>query len=68
MIKIVPILLGVVGSYICAAIAGKIDFTQVASAPWIGLPIRYERTVFSVFTGGKLDALGSFNYLLNNGR
>ena len=56
MIKIVPILLGVVGSYICAAVAGKIDFSQVASAPWIGIPIHYEKTVFSIFTGGNLDA------------
>ena len=28
----------------------------VVSAPWIGLPIRYERTVFSIFTSGNLDA------------
>ena len=56
MIKIIPILLGVVGSYICAAIAGKIDFTQVANAPWIGFPIHYERTVFSIFTSGNLNA------------
>ena len=56
MIKIVPILLGVIGSYICAAVAGKIDFTPVAEAAWIGFPIRYERTVFSIFTGGNLNA------------
>ena len=56
MIKIVPILLGVIGSYICAAVAGKIDFTPVAEAAWIGFPIHYERTVFSIFTGGNLNA------------
>ena len=56
MVKIVPILLGVLGSYLCAAVAGKIDFSQVANAPWIGIPIRYEKTVFSIFSGGAPDA------------
>ena len=50
------LLLGVIGSYICAAVAGKIDFTPVAEAAWIGFPIHYERTVFSIFTGGNLNA------------
>ena len=31
MIKIIPILLGVVGAYIVALIAGKVDFTEVAA-------------------------------------
>ena len=39
MIKIIPILLGVVGSYVVAAIAGQVDFTPVAEAAWIGLPL-----------------------------
>ena len=56
MVKIVPILLGVLGSYLCAAVAGKIDFSQVANAPWIGIPIHYEKTVFSIFSGGAPDA------------
>ena len=37
MIKIVPILLGVVGAYIVALIAGKVDFTEVAGADIVGL-------------------------------
>ncbi len=37
MIKIIPILLGVVGSYIVALIAGKVDFTEVAGADFVGL-------------------------------
>ncbi len=37
MIKIIPILLGVVGSYIVALIAGKVDFTEVAGADIVGL-------------------------------
>lgn len=55
MIKIVPILLGVIGSYLCAAVTGKIDFSAVANAPWIGIPVSYEKTVFSIFSGGNLD-------------
>ncbi len=56
MVKIVPILLGVAGSYLVAALSGVIDFTPVASAPWFGFPISYERTVFSIFTGGNLNS------------
>ena len=57
MIKIIPILLGVVGSYVVAAIAGQVDFAPVASAGWIGFPIDFNNTVFSLFKGcdgGKL--------------
>ncbi len=55
MVKIIPILLGVMGSYICAALAGLIDFTPVAEAGFIGFPIHYENTVFSIFTSGNVD-------------
>ena len=37
MIKIIPILLGVVVSYIVALIFGQVDFTEVASADFVGL-------------------------------
>ena len=37
MIKIIPILLGVVGSYIVALICGQVDFTEVHSAGIVGL-------------------------------
>ncbi|MCQ2447440.1 MAG: uracil-xanthine permease family protein [Oscillibacter sp.] len=37
MIKIIPILLGVVGSYIVALVANKVDFTAVNEASIIGL-------------------------------
>ena len=49
MIKIVPIILGVVGSYLAAAITGNVDFTMVKEAAWVGLPVVWERTVFAVF-------------------
>ena len=51
MIKIVPILLGVVGSYIVAALCGQVDFSAVASAKWIGFPVQFDNTVFSLFKG-----------------
>ena len=49
MIKIVPILLGVLGSYIVAACFGQVDFTQVKEADWIGLPFSWNNTAFAVF-------------------
>ena len=49
MIKIVPILLGVVASYLIAAITGNIDFTLVKEAAWIGLPFQMKDTVFGLF-------------------
>ena len=55
MVKIIPILLGVVVSYLFAAVLGYINFEPVASASWFGFPVQYERTVFSLFTSGNLD-------------
>ena len=49
MVKIVPILLGVLGSYIAAACFGLVDWTSVGDAAWVGLPFRMEDTAFSVF-------------------
>lgn len=49
MIKIIPILLGVIASYVVAIISGNVDFTSVKEAAWIGLPIRGSATVFSIF-------------------
>ena len=56
MVKIIPILLGVIASYLVAAVTGNIDFTPVKEAAWIGFPIHYENTVFSIFTSGNMDA------------
>ncbi|MBQ9438625.1 MAG: uracil-xanthine permease [Lachnospiraceae bacterium] len=64
MVKIIPIILGVIGSYLSAVLisllAGAmgfaqvaesfaVDFTPVKEAAWIGLPIYWDRTVFSIF-------------------
>ncbi|MBQ9174140.1 MAG: uracil-xanthine permease [Bacteroidales bacterium] len=49
MIKIIPILLGVVGSYVVAACFGLCDFSAVKDAAWIGLPFKMENTALAVF-------------------
>ena len=49
MIKIIPILLGVLGSYITAACFGLCDFSAVKDAAWIGVPFHWENTAFHVF-------------------
>ena len=49
MIKIIPILLGVVASYAVAAVTGNVDFSKVHDAAWLGLPIVKENTVFALF-------------------
>ncbi|NBI79348.1 uracil-xanthine permease [Anaerotruncus colihominis] len=37
MIKIIPILLGIIGSYIVAVVTGCVDFSAVGPAPMIGM-------------------------------
>lgn len=50
MIKIIPILMGVIVSYAVAAVAGAVDFGAVKEAAWFGLPIVWENTAFHVFS------------------
>ena len=52
MVKIIPILIGVVVSYAAAAAMGEVDFSGVAEAAWIGLPFSWNNTVFSLFGPG----------------
>ena len=49
MVKIVPILLGVLGSYIVAACFGLCDFSGVKEAAWLGVPFKMQNTAFAVF-------------------
>ncbi|MBO4469282.1 MAG: uracil-xanthine permease [Bacteroidales bacterium] len=49
MIKIVPILLGVLGSYLVAACFGLVDWSGVRDAAWVGLPFKMQDTAFAVF-------------------
>ena len=56
MIRIIPILCGVIASYIsalllgCCGVADRIDYSAVAKADWIGLPVQWSNTVFPVFS------------------
>ena len=58
MIKIVPILLGVVASYLVAVIvdpaARENVAATVAASSWFGIPVIWENTAFSIF-GADLD-------------
>ena len=49
MIKIIPILIGVVASYVVGALMGEVDFTAVKEASWVGIPIVKEMTVLGMF-------------------
>lgn len=53
MVKIIPILLGVVGSYVFAMIVdadSRANFVRlVGEADWIGMPIVWNKTAFSIF-------------------
>ena len=49
MIRIIPVQLGVIGSYIVAACFGQVDFSGVHAAKWVGMPFSWENTAFAVF-------------------
>lgn len=57
MVKIVPIIIGVIGSYVFAAILGRVDFTAVKEAAWFGIPVHWNDTAFSVLGGGDTSML-----------
>ena len=56
MFKIIPILMGVIASYLAAVIFGcfgwcdAISYKAVADAAWIGLPLKMENTVFPLLS------------------
>ncbi len=59
MAKIIPILLGVLGSYLVAVVvdpsARQNVITAVTEAQWFGLPFAWNRTVFGLLNSGSLD-------------
>lgn len=59
MIKIIPILLGVIGSYVLAVIVDPAVrenvVKNVSEAKWVALPIHMERTVIGLFMRDDLD-------------
>ncbi len=60
MVKIIPILLGILGAYAVAIVVGNIagveafaiDFSTVKDAAWIGVPIDWNSTVFGGVSDG----------------
>jgi len=48
-------IIGVVASYLVGICMGKVDFSGVKDAAWVGLPIDMDMTVFAMF-GGNFDA------------
>ena len=57
MLKIIPILCGVIGSYLVAACwPGAIDWTPVKEAAWFGSPVIWERTVFGLLGSGNVNS------------
>ena len=42
MVKILPILIGVLVSYAVALVTGAVDFERIASAAWFGVPLHKE--------------------------
>ncbi len=54
MLKIIPILMGVIVSYLANVVFGflgwadKIDYSKVADAAWVGLPFQWSNTTFPV--------------------
>ena len=57
MIKIVPIIIGVIGSYLLAVTMGRVDFTAVGEAAWVGFPIHWNNTAFWAFQDGDTSLL-----------
>lgn len=48
IVKIVPILLGVVVSYTLAGVMGEVDFSSLSDAAWFGLPFSRETSVLAM--------------------
>lgn len=57
IIKIIPILLGVIVSYAVAAFMGEVDFSALDKAAWVGFPISEERTIIAVFKDGNTSLM-----------
>lgn len=48
MIKIIPILIGLIASYVLACLMGEVNFEAVKNAAWLGLPIHKSQTILGV--------------------
>ena len=57
IIKIIPVLLGVMASYVIAAGMGLVDFSPIGEAAWVGFPISKDRTILAVFEDGNTSLM-----------
>lgn len=60
MVKIIPILLGVIASYVLAALFGQLEPAKVAAlqeAAWVGVPFQWENTGMHAMMGGNWSFL-----------
>ena len=48
MVKILPILIGLVVAYLLAVCLGKVDFSALREAAWLGVPVERSQTVLGV--------------------
>lgn len=55
MIKIIPILMGVIVSYLVALAIGDVDFTAIKEASWVGLPVVWDHTALSLIGNPNTD-------------
>ena len=55
MMKIIPIIIGIAVSYAAAIVTGNVDWTPVRDAAWVGFPISWDHTVFSIFGNANVD-------------
>ncbi len=46
LLKLIPIFSGIIVGYLVSIFTGKVDFSGIATAPWIGLP-QFEKPAFS---------------------
>ena len=63
MVKIIPILLGVVGSYIVAVIAGQVDFSGVSEASFLG----FQQFVIAKFDVSAISSTTGKNFIEDPG-
>ena len=57
MIKIIPILIGVIISYVTGIMMGEVNFSGVVNADWFGIPIHKEMTVLALLDGNMDSAM-----------
>ena len=57
IIKIIPVQLGVMASYVIAAGMDLVDFSPIGEAAWVGFPISKDRTILAVFEDGNTSLM-----------